>query len=281
MKLVTRSQRAALRELINLARGELILASPYIKRAEADWVCAELNRGGSSAINVRILTDIRTDSVLSGSLDIAALLVFHATLRDATVVNLPRLHAKVYVADCDRAFVTSANLTTPGLDANFEYGVTIDEQLVVAEVRSNLQAYTKVGNVLTIDTLRELGATGEELSREFRDLQRAAGSKLRRRFSDKLRSANYEFLRAQVGSRSAHSLFSEAILYALTLMPLTTAELHPRIQRMLPDLCRDDVELVINGERFGKKWKHAVRNAQQYLKRTGQIEFDGKRWSLA
>jgi hypothetical protein len=137
------------------------------------------------------------------------------------------------------------------------------------------------GTYLTVATLRELGATSDELSREFRHLQRAAGSKLRRRFSDKLRSANYEFLRAQVGSRSAHSLFSEAILYALTLTPLTTAELHPRIQRMLPDLCRDDVELVINGERFGKKWKHAVRNSQQYLKRTGQIEFDGKRWSLA
>ena len=34
-------------------------------------------------------------------------------------------------------------------------------------------------------------------------------------------------------------------------------------------------------KRFGKKWKHAVRNAQQYLKRTNQIQFDGKRWSLA
>lgn len=280
MKLVTRSQRAALRELINVARGELILASPYIKRAEADWVCDELRESGALAIDVRILTAVRTDSVLSGSLDIEALLVFHAVLSNATVINLPRLHAKVYLADCDRAFVTSANLTTPGLDANFEYGVTIDEQPVVAEVKSNLQAYTKLGNVLTVATLRELGSTADELSREFRHLQRAAGSKLRRRFSDKLRSANYEFLRAQVGSRSAHSLFSEAILYALMLMPLTTAELHPRIQRMLPDLCRDDVELVINGERFGKKWKHAVRNAQQYLKRTGQIEFDGKRWSL-
>ncbi len=133
MKLVSRSQRAAIRELINVARGELILASPYIKRAEADWVCDELKHNDASAIDVRILTDVRTDSVLSGSLDIEALLVFHTALSKATVVNLPRLHAKVYLADCDRAFVTSANLTTPGLDANFEYGVTIDEQLVVAE----------------------------------------------------------------------------------------------------------------------------------------------------
>jgi len=46
----------------------------------------------------------------------------------------------------------------------------------------------------------------------------------------------------------------------------------------LPDLCDDDVELVINGEHFGKKWKHQVRNAQQALKRVGRISFDGKRW---
>jgi hypothetical protein len=38
---------------------------------------------------------------------------------------------------------------------------------------------------------------------------------------------------------------------------------------------------VINGQQFGKRWKHAVRNAQQYLKRSGQIVFDGMRWSLA
>ncbi len=39
--------------------------------------------------------------------------------------------------------------------------------------------------------------------------------------------------------------------------------------------------MVINVQHFGKRWKHAVRNAQQYLKRTGQIVFDGKRWALA
>jgi DNA modification methylase len=31
----------------------------------------------------------------------------------------------------------------------------------------------------------------------------------------------------------------------------------------------------------GKRWNHAVRNAQQYLKRIGQIVCGGKRWSLA
>jgi hypothetical protein len=280
LKLVTRFQRATLRDVISVARKELILTSPFIKRAEADWVCDELNEAKTSRVAVHILTHVRTDSVLSGSLDLDALIAFSNNLTNATVLNLPRLHAKVYVADEQRAFITSANLTGPGLDGNFECGIAIDEQPIVDELRTSIRSYARVGNVLTPETLRELGATAKELAREFQHVQRAAGSKLRRRFSNKLRSANYEFVRAQVGARSANSLFSEAILYALSAAPLTTAELHPRIQRMLPDLCRDDVELIINGERFDKKWKHGVRNAQQHLKRTGQIEFDGKRWSL-
>ena len=61
---------------------------------------------------------------------------------------------------------------------------------------------------------------------------------------------------------------------------MSTVELHPKVQKLLPDLCDDSVELVIDGQHFGKRWKHAVRNAQQYLKLHGQIVFDGKRWSL-
>jgi hypothetical protein len=31
---------------------------------------------------------------------------------------------------------------------------------------------------------------------------------------------------------------------------------------------------------FGKKWKHYVRNAQQYLKTHGEIRFDGSCWHM-
>jgi hypothetical protein len=48
----------------------------------------------------------------------------------------------------------------------------------------------------------------------------------------------------------------------------------------LPDLCDDAVELLINGQRFGKRWKHAVRNAQQYLKRSGKIAVKGENWII-
>ncbi len=109
-------------------------------------------------------------------------------------------------------------------------------------------------------------------------MAKSTNRKLKASFSRTLHQARSKFLGAQVGARSAHSLFAEAILYTLAQGPLETDQLHPKVQSLLPDLCDDDVELIINGQRFGKRWKHAVRNAQQYLKRSGQIVFDGQRW---
>jgi len=37
---------------------------------------------------------------------------------------------------------------------------------------------------------------------------------------------------------------------------------------------------VIDGVHFGKRWKHYVRTAQAFLKRKGQIYYDGERWHL-
>ena len=280
LRLHSRSLRNGLRELLSLADREVVIASPYIKTCEADWVCNELARRGPS-IRLQVLTDVRSTNVLNGSLDIAALCTFSARLPAAVIVNLPRLHAKVYVADRVCALITSANLTPSGMDINFEFGVESHDPALVAEVRASLDSYSRLGNILSPESLDELRRLGEELGAEFQRVERSAASALKRQFSAKLRAANYEFLRAQVGARPAQSLFSEAILFALRPGPMPTGELHPRIQKLLLDLCDDSVELVINGEHFGKRWKHAVRNAQQHLKRTGRIVFDGKHWSVS
>jgi hypothetical protein len=282
LKLHSTSLRNGLKEVLNSVNQELVIASPYIKTSEAEWVCEELERRKlPSPVRLQVLTDVRSANVLSGSLDIEALNLFSARIPDSIVVNLPRLHAKVYVADRACALVTSANLTPSGMDLNFEFGVEFHDSAFVGDIRRNLESYSRLGNVLGRQSLAELQSMADELSAEFQRVQKSAASSLKRRFSEKLRTANYQFLRAQVGTRSAHSLFSEAILYALAATPLSTVELHPKVQKLLPDLCDDSVELVINGQEFGKRWKHAVRNAQQYLKRNGQIAFDGKRWSVA
>ena len=61
---------------------------------------------------------------------------------------------------------------------------------------------------------------------------------------------------------------------------MTTADLHGHICQIHPDLC-DDENRIIEGENFGRKWKHAVRTAQQHLKRRSEIRRGGDgRWSV-
>ena len=279
--LYSASLRNGVKRVLDSVEQDLVIASPYIKSSEAKWVCDELeHRKAAGPIRLRVLTDVRSTNVLSGSLDIGALSLFSKRFPESVLINLPRLHAKVYVADRNCALVTSANLTPSGMDFNFEFGIEFRELEFIKKVRSELESYARLGSILGPESIAELQTVADELSAEFQKIQNPAGTDLRRRFAAKLRSANHSFLRAQVGKRSAQSVFSAAIIYALNASPLSTVELHPTIQKLLPDLCDDSVELVINGQQFGKRWKHSVRNAQQYLKRSGQICSDGKRWSL-
>lgn len=282
MKLHTRPLRAALAEVVQSASEDLLIAAPYIKQVEANWVCDQLGRNRSDQhVKLRVLTDIRSDSVLTGFLDVDALEMFHKRHTQTEVVSLPRLHAKVYVADTCRALVTSANLTPAGLDQNFEYGVCLEDSALVCKVRSDIESYARLGNVLSNAELQSLLQVAQKLKNEYERLTKRGSRKLRADFNRTLRRAQTQFLSAQVGKRSAHDLFAEAILYVLSQgPPLSTKELHPRVQTFLPDLCDDTAELVINGQRFGKRWKHAVRNAQQSLKRSGKIAFDGQHWII-
>ena len=257
--------------------ADLLIASPFIKTAEASWIC-DLLKGRS--VRLRVLTNVRSDSVLNGSLDIAALNLFSKAVPDSKVIAVPRLHAKVYVRDNDLAIITSANLTPSGLEGNYEYGVGLRDVDLVGRVRNDIEAYSRVGSAMSIELLKEMSAISDELKDEFHEMEKSVKAGLRQKFNLKLQKANLEFLRAQIGSRSAHSLFADAIVYLLSTGSLRTAELHPRIQKLLPDLCDDKVELVTDGQRFGKRWKHDVRNAQQFLKRQGIASFDGKRWRL-
>jgi len=257
--------------------GDLVIASPFIKATEAARVCDTL---GGSSVRLRVLTNIRSESVLNGSLDMAALRLFAKAVPDSEVIAVPKLHAKVYIRDHDFAVITSANLTPSGLDSNYEYGIGLRDVPLVTQVRNDIEAYGRVGSAVSAELLAEMSSVSDELVAEFQRVEKSANAGLRRAFNQKLRKANIEFLRAQIGKRSAHSLFVDAIVYILSRSPLPTSELHPRIQKLLPDLCDDTVELVIDGQRFGKRWKHDVRNAQQFLKRQGVIGFDGGQWHL-
>lgn len=282
MKLFSRPLRTALAEVVHAASGELLIAAPYMKAVEADWVCDELsNNPRAHNCKLRLLTDIRSDSILSGSLDLEALDTFYHRRSGTQVVSLPRLHAKVYIADTRRALLTSANLTPAGLDFNFEYGICLEDAALVSKIRGDLETYARLGNTLTEAELRSLVEVAQNLKNEYKKLTKSVSRKLNASFNQILHQAQRQFISVQVGSRSPQSIFSEAVLHILSGGPLKTEKLHPRVQSLLPDLCDDSAELIINGHHFGKRWKHSVRNAQQYLKRSGKIVFREGKWSIS
>lgn len=280
MNLYPSPVRVGLLEVLSRTRDELLLASPYVKTSEMHWLLGQLTKRGVPLRRLLLVTDIRSENVLSGSLDLEALELLIDGVPNAQVINLPRLHAKIYIADTSFALITSANLTRPGMQLNFEYGVGIDDPKDVGVVRDDLEKYSRLGGVISREVISSLRSATDEVRKDYNDLKTAAVKELRRRVGRALLAVETQFLQAHVGVRTAHSLFADAIRYGLSIRPASTRELHEQVRLLLPDLCDDSRDLVINGQHFGKKWKHVVRTAQVFLRRKGEISLIGKEWHL-
>ncbi|MGH7865610.1 MAG: hypothetical protein ACREQB_11500, partial [Candidatus Binataceae bacterium] len=174
----------------------------------------------------------------------------------------------------------SGNLTEPGLCGNVEYGVALGEEAIVKEVRSDFENYGSLGAKISIEDVAALSAEMEDLKALFQRTQRSVRNRARRAFEEKLGATRLRLLRHRAKGKTTHAIFSDTIRFLLAKGPLRTEELQPLVQLLHPDLCDNSIDRVIDGVHFGKRWKHYVRNAQQYLKRQGEIRFDGARWHL-
>ena len=179
--------------------------------------------------------------------------------------------------------ITSANLTSGGLVNNFEYGVVIHDKHVISTIREDMLKYYALGNILERDLLERVNAESDklyEIRQQNRDFIENTGlTSLLKKKTDALDS---ELLKNRIKEgKTINALFGETILYLLKKQEaLSTGEMHPLIQTMHSDICDDSIERVIDGQHFGKKWKHLVRDAQQTLKRQELIYLKGGKWRL-
>jgi phosphatidylserine/phosphatidylglycerophosphate/cardiolipin synthase-like enzyme len=268
-------------DILGSAQSSLLITSPFIKCSQANALIDRLQSSGvSSQIHISIMTDLKPDNILAGSLDVEALLAFSDMTPNLTVTYLPNLHAKVYVADQNTAIITSANFTDGGLRKNFEYGVVVSDPLIVSRVRSDLDQYASLGNVVSRQTLEALCGIAKDLKILRQKAERSIRQQFRKAFNQKIEAAKLELLSVRAEGKTTHGIFADTILYLLAKGPLRTVELHPLIQQLHPDLCNDSEDRIIKGVHFGKRWKHHVRNAQVYLRRKGLIYSDGTYWKL-
>lgn len=270
---------ATFSNLVATATSQLLILSPYITRRPIEKVLRILKQHHrNDVVHLRVVTDLSPSSLASQSLDTGALLLLLEQLPQTSLTHLPGLHAKVYVADQVCAVITSANMTDGGLLHNYEFGVYINDPALVARVREDAEAYAELGSYVSRDDLADLNVTADELASLWRKTERYLKAKFRKALREKTQLAQLKLLRVRAKGKTTHGIFADTLMYLLLRGPQRTVDLHRMIQRIHPDLCDDSINRVIDGVHFGKKWKHHVRTAQQYLKRTGMITYDKGRW---
>lgn len=252
-----------------------LLCSPYVTQPPVHTLVKSLQeRGLQETVRVHLLTDISLINLVQGSTDVDALLYLHDHVANVRISYLPRVHAKVYVADERLAIVGSANWTMGGAIRNYEYGLRVDEPDLVRRIHEDISRYASLGGEATPQALRSL----QEQVNPLQDAARESRAALRRAVNAALRererAAEDSLIRIRVEGRTSNAVFSDTILYLLGRGPMTTAQLNDHIQQIHPDLCDDAVDRVIDGVHYGKKWKHGVRGAQVTLARRGIIGYD-------
>ncbi|MBC7224531.1 MAG: hypothetical protein H5T59_09720 [Anaerolineae bacterium] len=238
--------------------------------------------GAAPHVRLRVLTSLSVESMLRGSTDPNSLLALMDAVPHTQVSHLPGLHAKVYLADEREAIVTSGNLTHGGVFQNYEYGVRFTDLAQVRRIWEDLLEYERLGSLVPRSDLERMAQAAGELQELRQRSEREIGEPLQREFRRRMDEAQTELMSIRAHGKTTNGIFADTIIYLLRKYgPMRTVDLHPLIQQIHPDLCDDTIDRVIKGVHFGKKWKHYVRNAQQFLKRQGRITFDGSRWHLS
>lgn len=266
-------------EVIRSANSDLLLCSPYISRYGCDVVLAHVSAECRQSGCVTFITDLSPEAICQGSTEPEAIRSVAHQVPRLRVRHLPRLHAKVYVGDSTMAIITSGNLTAGGLRQNYEYGIQLSEPPGVARIREDVTTYANLGAQVENDQLAQYCEIARDVRLTYEKARRSITAHVRRRFQAVVRRAEDELVRLRLAGGAMHTVFAQTILYLLRkLGPLTTVQLHSRIEAVHPDLCDNTVDRIIDGKRFGKKWKHAVRTAQQQLKKRGLIDLKKDRW---
>jgi hypothetical protein len=279
MYLLSRQTEQRLTSLIRSAKHRLTIASPYVGREGTELIAANITPALRDSGRILFLTDLSPLNICQGATDPEALLLLSRLTERLLICHLPRLHAKVYIGDADTAIVTSANLTIGGLRRNREYGIELHGSRTVRRIRRDITEYAQLGARVTDEALVAYSRAAAALRAEFQRTNRTIAASARRRFEAAFTDAQETLIRLRLADGPIHTVFARTIEYLLRRHgPLSTLQLHPLIAALHPDLCDDAVDRVIDGKRFGKKWKHAVRTAQQQLKKRGLITFDGTHW---
>jgi hypothetical protein len=282
MRLLKGNWQASLADVVNSATKELLISSPFVTQEGVDFILANLRSNFKYEGELIFVTNLSPINLIQGSTDPNSLRKFTQQLSAVRIHHVSRLHAKTYISDARKAIITSGNLTGGGLRLNYEYGILLEESEASNEAHTDILDYANLGARIGNVELNQYCLAADEAKKAYQKQQNSITQTAKRYFEETLQAANDELIRFQLADGAIHTVFEKTILYLLRKHhELSTEEIHPLVKGIHPDLCDDSVDRVIGGRHFGKKWKHAVRTAQQHLRKKGIIELgrNGK-WSL-
>jgi len=268
-------------DVIKETKKELFISSPFINLEGVKILSDAIQIKNS--IEISLVTNLTTKNIINEITEPSALLELYKKFSRVKISSLGRLHAKVYLIDDKIGIITSANLTSGGLINNFEYGVLIDDKSVISDIKEDMLKYYSLGNILDKDLLGKINEESNKINRIKNKTQDVIkNTKLAQLLRKNTDSLNFELLKNRIKEgKTINAIFSDTIIYLLKKKKaLSTEEIHPLIQTMHPDICDDSIDRVIDGQHFGKKWKHLVRDAQQSLKKNQLIKLKNEKWQL-
>lgn len=267
-------------DILSRTKKELFISSPFINVAGVKILSNSIHT--KSSINIFLLTNLTTRNIINKSNEPSALLELYKQFEQVRISSLGKLHAKVYIVDNEIGIITSANLTSGGLINNFEYGILIDDKKVVSTIKEDMLKYYSLGNIFDKNLLEKINKESEKLYKiKYETDNLIKDTKLAQLLKEATWTIDSELLKNRIKNRTINAIFSDTIIYILKKKSsLSTSKLNPLIQSIHPDICDDSIDRVIEGQHFGKKWKHLVRSAQQSLKRKGLIYLKDGKWCL-
>jgi HKD family nuclease len=271
-----------LSDLLRSARTEIVISSPFVSHDGAHFVLDRVSPVFQANGRLIFVTNLSPTNLIQGVTDPNALHDLVSHLSQTEVFHLPRLHAKTYISDTNKAIITSGNLTFSGLKQNYEYGVLITDPDAISKARGDIVGYAQLGAKISQEELKTYCMAIDEAKTAFRRQQASISHAAQQHFERSLQAASDELIRLRLAEGPIHTVFEKTVLFLLEQRgPLSTEELYLLVEQIHPDLCDNTVDRVIDGKRYGKKWKHALRTSQQQLKRKDLIILEkGKWWTV-
>ncbi len=270
-----------LNNIFQSVEKELTVSSPYISDVGAEFLLKNISKKFMENGVLNFITDLSPRNIYQGSTDPKSFQLLFNSINSIQLFHLPRLHAKVYISDNEKAIVTSGNLTAGGIYNNFEYGVFINQNSKVSIIKNDLLSYANLGAIINSEEIDSYCEISEEIRKIYKQKEKSSKNEIEIKFKKAITKANDELIRARLAGGALHSVFERTILYLLQKNgPLPTIIIHKLVEEIHPDLCDNNIDRVIDGVNFGKKWKHAARTAQQHLKKKGLATIENGLWKM-